>query len=83
MLRKTSFNSSYLTFAKGGYIITINPIAIGMLVVPELIEFQNPAIEGNKYPDKTPENMARNIQRVRYLSKNDNRFTKDDISITI
>ena len=27
------------------------------------------AIAGKKYPEKTPINIARNIQRVRYLSK--------------
>ena len=70
MLRNTSSNSSYLTFASGGYIITINPIAIGMLVVPEDILFQNPATEGNNQPENTPRNMARNIQRVRKRSKN-------------
>jgi hypothetical protein len=39
---------SYLTFARGGYIIRIRPIAIGMLVVPELNEFQNPEMPGTK-----------------------------------
>ena len=33
-LRKTSPSSSYRTFASGGYIIRIRPMAIGMLVVP-------------------------------------------------
>ena len=33
-LRKTSPISSYRTFASGGYIIRIRPMAIGMLVVP-------------------------------------------------
>jgi hypothetical protein len=32
---KTSGSSSYLTFANGGYIIKINPIAIGIFVVPD------------------------------------------------
>ena len=31
---KTSFNLSYLTLVKGGYIISIRPIASGILVVP-------------------------------------------------
>ena len=30
----TSPSSSYLTFASGGYIIKIRPMAMGMLVVP-------------------------------------------------
>jgi hypothetical protein len=74
-LRKTPPNSSYFTFASGGYIIRINPIAIGMLVVlsgEDFNESQNFAIAGKKYPEKTPINMARNIQRVRYLSRNFN-----------
>jgi hypothetical protein len=33
-------------------------------------ESQNVAIAGKKNPEKTPMNIARNIQRVRYLSKN-------------
>ena len=35
-LRKTSPSSSYFTFASGGYIIRMRPIAMGMLVVPTL-----------------------------------------------
>ena len=34
VLRKISGRSSYLTFASAGYIISINPIAIGRFVVP-------------------------------------------------
>jgi hypothetical protein len=40
----TSFSFSYLTFAKGGYIIGINPTAKGIFVVPdenELIKFDD------------------------------------------
>jgi len=33
--RKTSPSSSYFTLARGGYIIRINPTAIGMFVVPD------------------------------------------------
>ena len=32
--RKTSGRRSYFTLAKGGYIIRIRPMAMGMLVVP-------------------------------------------------
>jgi len=42
----TSGSFSYLTLAKGGYIIRINPMAIGILVVPELSEFQNRKCQG-------------------------------------
>ena len=35
-LRKTSPSSSYFTLASGGYIIRIRPMAIGILVVPDL-----------------------------------------------
>ena len=51
----------------------INPIAMGILVVlsgEDFSESQNVAIDGKKYPEKTPINMARNIHKVRYLSKN-------------
>jgi hypothetical protein len=34
--------------ANGGYIMMIRPIAMGMLVVPELIEFQKSATDGEK-----------------------------------
>jgi len=36
----------------------------------DFIESQNVAIDGKKYPEKTPINIARNIQIVRYLSRN-------------
>lgn len=51
----------------------IKPIAIGIFVVlsgEDFKESQNFAIAGKKYPRKTPKNIARNIQSVRYLSRN-------------
>lgn len=48
-------------------------MAIGILVVlsgDDSNDSQNVAIPGKKYPEKTPVNIARNIQRVRYLSRN-------------
>lgn len=45
---KTSFSLSYLTFAKGGYIISINPMARGILVVPEENELIKEDDEGTK-----------------------------------
>ncbi len=74
MFLKTSGNSSYFTFASGGYIIKINPTAIGIFVVPILNESQKEATGGNKCPDKTPTNIARNIHNVKYLSRNDSLF---------
>ena len=65
---------SYLTFANGGYIIKINPIAKGMLVVPLDIELMNEAVEGIKYPIATPITMAEKIHTVKYLSKKLNLF---------
>ncbi|MCX6224280.1 MAG: hypothetical protein NTV01_05940 [Bacteroidia bacterium] len=52
----------------------IKPMAMGMLVVPELIEFQKSATDGEKYPQSTPTSIARKIQRVRNLSRKDNFF---------
>jgi hypothetical protein len=72
----TSPSSSYLTFASGGYIIKISPIAIGIFVVPLLNEFQNGATSGNKYPENTPRNIARKIHNVKYLSKKFKRFVR-------
>jgi len=54
--------------AKGGYIIKINPMAMGRFVVLSGDGFndsQKPAMAGKKYPDKTPIVMAKNIQSVR------------------
>jgi hypothetical protein len=62
------------TFAKGGYIININPIAKGILVVPVENELIKPDDSGMKYPIATPVAIARKIQRVRYWSKKLNFF---------
>lgn len=61
---------SYFTFAKGGYIIRINPIARGIFVVPLEKELINPDEEGIKYPIPTPMAIAIKIQSVRYLLMN-------------
>jgi hypothetical protein len=48
-------------------------MAIGILVVlsgEDFSESQKEAMDGKKYPENTPRNMARKIHRVRYLSKN-------------
>jgi hypothetical protein len=65
--------SSYLTFAIGGYIIKINPIAKGMLVVP-LDKLSKESAIFVKYPNPTPINMAAKIQSVKKRSKKLNRF---------
>ncbi len=62
---KTSPSSSYFTFAKGGYIMIISPMAMGIWVVPTDNESQKLAIEGNSHPDNTPESIAIKIQSVR------------------
>jgi len=71
---KTSFILSYFTFAKGGYIIKIRPIANGIFVVPEEKELMNMDDEGKKYPMETPMAIAKNIHSVKYLSKKFNFF---------
>ena len=63
-----------MTFAKGGYIIKIKPIAIGMLVVPLLNEFIMLGNVGIKYPSPTPIAIATNIHKVRFLSRKLNFF---------
>lgn len=48
-------------------------MAMGIFVVLSGLDFnesQNVAIDGKKYPEKTPMNIARNIHNVRYRSKN-------------
>ena len=66
---KTSFSLSYRTLVKGGYIIKINPMAKGILVVPVEKELMKPEDEGKKYPIPTPIIIAKKIQRVRKRSK--------------
>jgi len=65
LLRKTSCKFSYRTFVKGGYIIKINPAAIGIEVVPMLKRFRNGTTPGTSQPNTTPPNMAAKIQAVR------------------
>src|SRR5690606_32317793 len=62
-------NKEYLTLANGGYIINMRPMAIGKFVVPWLKELRCSGKEGIKYPIPMPTAMARNIQRVRFLSR--------------
>jgi hypothetical protein len=52
----------------------INPMAIGMFVVPDDRLYQKVAMAGLDQPAKTPANMAKKIQRVRYRSRNFNLF---------
>ena len=42
---KTSFSFPYFTLVNGGYIISISPIAKGILVVPEENELINAEVE--------------------------------------
>ena len=60
---------SYFTFAKGGYIIKINPIAKGIFVVPLEKELIKVADNGKKKPTLTPIAMAKKIQSVKKRSK--------------
>ena len=74
VLLKTSPIFSYRTFASGGYIINISPIAMGILVVPDEKELMKPDEVGIKYPIATPIAIATNIQKVKYLSRKLNFF---------
>lgn len=69
VFRKTFGSSERLTFANGGYIIKIKPIAIGIFVVPLLAEFMIFGKVGIKYPIPTPKAIAIKIQRVKFLSR--------------
>jgi len=66
---KTFGSKAYFTFAKGGYIININPIAMGILVEPLLKELIKLELDGKKYPMLTPMAMATNIHSVRKRSR--------------
>ena len=61
----TLCSSSYRTFASGGYIIRMSPIAIGIDVVPTESPVISAGTAGEKYPMAIPAAMARKIQRVR------------------
>ena len=63
---KTFGKSEKLTLAKGGYIITIKPIAMGIFVVPLLNELMTFGNFGKKYPTPTPIAIAINIHRVKF-----------------
>ena len=45
---KTSPSSSYFTLARGGYIIRMRPMAIGMFVVPDWNWLMKPTMAGTK-----------------------------------
>jgi hypothetical protein len=70
----TSPSWLYFTFVNGGYIININPMAKGILVVPLEKERINFGAAGIRYPIETPAIIAKKIQRVKYLSKKLNFF---------
>ena len=62
---KTCGNNLKFTFARGGYIIMIKPIAIGIFVRPILKLFINFGKDGIKYPMLIPMAMAINIHNVK------------------
>jgi hypothetical protein len=67
-----TFEKSILV--NGGYIIKINPMANGILVVPEEKELIKSDELGIKYPILTPISIAKNIHNVKNRSKNPNLF---------
>lgn len=56
-----------MTFARGGYIIKINPMAMGIFVVPLLNELMILGKVGMKCPMPTPMAIAAKIHSVRFL----------------
>jgi hypothetical protein len=63
---KTFGSCEYFTFASGGYIMRMSPMAIGRFVVPTVMGAKNPAgSEITKWPRTTPRPMAAKIQTVR------------------
>ena len=57
--------SSYRTFARGGYIMSMSPAAMGMFVVPTWKKSTTFLTPGKSQPAATPANIAAKIQRVR------------------
>src|SRR5690625_4209082 len=66
---KTLGNIEKSTFAKGGYIIKINPMAMGIFVDPTLNLSTKSGVFGKKYPMEIPINIARKIHKVRFRFK--------------
>jgi hypothetical protein len=52
----------------------MSPIAKGIFVLPIEKELMKLGVDGIKYPIDIPMNIAKNIQRVKYLSINPNFF---------
>ena len=77
LFRKTSPSSSYLTLARGGYIMRMRPMAIGILVVPTWKLLIKDSVPWMKYPRPTPRAIAANIQSVR------NRSTKESFLVGV
>ena len=74
--RRSTFQSlntcpsfSYFTFASGGYIITIRPMASGTDVVPICMLESTSEKLGTTYPKPNPMAIAPKIQKVRYRSR--------------
>ena len=65
VLQKTCGNSSYRTFANGGYIIKISPRAMGIEVVPTDSCVMVRTMPGATFPSSTPRAIAKKIQSVR------------------
>ena len=66
VLAKTLGSCAYFTFASGGYIMRIRPMAMGRLVVPRVIGAKNASGSARtKWPRATPNPMAAKIQTVR------------------
>ena len=61
----TRCNSSYLTLASGGYIITISPMAMGRLVLPTDIRSISKGSPSIQVPRAMPRPMAAKIHSVR------------------
>src|SRR5690606_10364098 len=71
--------SSYFTFARGGYIIRISPIAMSTFVCSPIVSRSFNASTGawRKYPSATPIAITAKIQTVRYRSRKDRRRVRD------
>ena len=79
----TSPSSSYFTLARGGYIMRINPMAMGILVVPTWNWFQKSTTPGNTKPQPTPMNMARKIHSVKNLSRKESFLLSCSVAICL
>jgi hypothetical protein len=71
---KISGKASNFTFANGGYIIKMSPMAIGIFVEPMESVSMKSGRPGKIFPSAIPVNIAANIHNVKKRSRKESLF---------